>query len=102
MDLDEYRGFYLNNWIILSSHETDLLKGFLLASSRHLYMVHLQPEYHEIATAYKLQYIRGLQKILPIDDPAVKRLAITRTIVLMLDEVRVFTLRRTLFGTIID
>ncbi|KAH7303641.1 hypothetical protein B0I35DRAFT_446351 [Stachybotrys elegans] len=79
--------FYFSHWISLSSAETELLRGFLLASCRHLAIVQSRPDYVQLATEYKLKYIQGLRNILFIDDSRLKGIAVTRAIVLINDEI---------------
>ncbi|KAJ3549027.1 hypothetical protein NM208_g727 [Fusarium decemcellulare] len=82
----EYHAYMRTNWILLSSTDRDLLIGFLLASSRHLSLVQCEKEYSEIAIQYKLNCVKSLRDAISTGDPALSRAAITRALVLTLDE----------------
>ncbi|KAF4467131.1 hypothetical protein FALBO_5989, partial [Fusarium albosuccineum] len=82
----EYHAYMRTNWILLSSTDRDLLIGFLLASSRHLSLVQCEKEYSEIAIQYKLSFVKSLRDAISTGDPALSRAAITRALVLTLDE----------------
>ncbi|KAI0138976.1 hypothetical protein F4776DRAFT_617512 [Hypoxylon sp. NC0597] len=83
----EYSNYMRRNWIIFSSTDVDLLKGFLLASCRHLSMVHLEEEYVNIAIQYKLAYVQSLREIISTEDPSLGRIAVTRALVLAFDDI---------------
>ncbi|KAI8649857.1 hypothetical protein NCS56_01436500 [Fusarium sp. Ph1] len=74
------------NWILFSSTEVELLKGFLLAACRHLYIVHLEKEFGPLAIQYKLNYVRSLRKTISATGPAPGRMAVTKALVLSIDE----------------
>jgi hypothetical protein len=76
------------NWILFSSTEIELLKGFLLAACRHLYIVHLEKEFGPLAIQYKLNYVRSLRETISATGPASGRMAVTKALVLSIDEVR--------------
>lgn len=76
-----------NNWVLLSSADTDFLKGFLLAACRHLSTVKSEIEYAEIAIQYKLRYIQDLRRTILSDGPSSRREAVTRALVLAFDDV---------------
>ncbi|KAI8711628.1 Aldo-ket-red domain-containing protein [Fusarium sp. LHS14.1] len=75
------------NWILFSSTEVELLKGFLLAACRHLYIVHLEKEFGQLAIQYKLNYVRSLRETISATGPASSRMAVTKALVLGIDEV---------------
>ncbi|KAI0161871.1 NADP-dependent oxidoreductase domain-containing protein [Hypoxylon sp. FL1284] len=84
----EYHDYMKSNWILFSSVDVDLLKGFLLASCRHLSLIQMDGDYNEIATRYKLSYIQNLRRIIASEDPSLHRLAVSRALVLAFDDVR--------------
>ncbi|CAI0646565.1 unnamed protein product [Colletotrichum noveboracense] len=75
-----------NNWVLLSSADTDFLKGFLLAACRHLSTIKSEKEYAEIAIQYKLRYIQDLRRTILSDGPSSRREAVTRALVLAFDD----------------
>lgn len=76
------------NWVLFSSTNTDLLRGFLLAGCRHLSLVHCDEKYAEIATRLKVTYIQGLRKMISPDNPSLARAAAARALILAFDDVR--------------
>lgn len=82
----DYR-YRKQNWILFSSTEVELLKGFLLAACRHLYIVHLEKEFGQLAIQYKLNYVRSLRETISATGPASSRMAVTKALVLGIDEV---------------
>ncbi|OTA95549.1 hypothetical protein M434DRAFT_393611 [Hypoxylon sp. CO27-5] len=83
----EYNNYMRRNWVFFSSTDVDLLKGFLLASCRHLSMVHSEQEYVNVAIQYKLAYVQSLREIISTEDPSLGRIAVTRAIVLAFDDI---------------
>lgn len=83
----EYSHYMRDNWLLFSSTDIDFLKGFLLASCRHLSLVHFQEEYARIAIQYKLDYVQSLRKIISTEDLSLGRVAVTRALVLASDDV---------------
>ncbi|RSM08473.1 hypothetical protein CDV31_008110 [Fusarium ambrosium] len=75
------------NWILLASTEVDLLKGFLLAACRHLFIVHLEKEFGQLAIQYKLSYVRSLRETISATGPESSRMAVTKALVLAIDEI---------------
>ncbi|KAM6511449.1 hypothetical protein FALCPG4_016451 [Fusarium falciforme] len=76
------------NWILFASTEVELLKGFLLAACRHLYIVQSEKEFGPLAIQYKLNYVRSLRETISATGPASGRMAVTKALVLSIDEVR--------------
>ncbi|KAI5459603.1 hypothetical protein BGZ63DRAFT_255019 [Mariannaea sp. PMI_226] len=85
--LGEYHEYIRKNWILLSSTDADLLRGFLLAACRHLSLVHLNKDYTQFALEYKLDYVQSLRKAISEGNPSSRRIAVTRALVLALDEI---------------
>lgn len=77
------------NWILLASTEIDLLKGFLLAACRHLFIVHLEKEFGQLAIQYKLSYVRSLRETISATGAESSRMAVTKALVLAIDEVSI-------------
>ncbi|CAM1504983.1 Fc.00g106200.m01.CDS01 [Cosmosporella sp. VM-42] len=85
--LGELQAYVKANWILLSSTDMDLLKGFLLAACRHLSMVGVEKEYDEFAIQYKLRYVRNLRETISAGNLVSSRMAVTRALVLAFDEI---------------
>ncbi|XXG99422.1 hypothetical protein Hte_005761 [Hypoxylon texense] len=83
---EDYHDYMRKNWVIFSSTDIDLLKGFLLVSCRHLSMVQLEEEYVEMAIRYKLAYIQSLREIISTEDLSLGRVAVSKAIVLAFDD----------------
>ncbi|KAF7562260.1 hypothetical protein G7046_g1851 [Stylonectria norvegica] len=81
--------YITSNWILFSSTDLELLKGFLLAASRHLYMLGRDDRYEAIAIHYKLRYVRSLRETIRGGDLFSSRAAVTRAVVLAFDEMMV-------------
>lgn len=75
------------NWVLFSSTNPEFLKGHLLAACRHLAAESAESEYLELAIQYKLRYIRDLQEVLWTGDPSASRTAVSRALVLAIDDV---------------
>lgn len=84
----ESQEYMRQNWVFLSSTDTDFLRGFLLGACRHLTKVNMDENYVQIAIQYKLGYVQSLRKDIMANNEASKRVAITKALVLTLDEVR--------------
>lgn len=87
-NMGESGEYMRKNWIFFSSTDTDFLQGFLLAACRHLSMVNLDGDYAQFAIQYKLRYIQSLRQAISSDNPSSCRIAVTKALVLTLDEVR--------------
>lgn len=87
-NVGESSEYMRKNWIFFSSTDADFLQGFLLAACRHLSMVNLDGDYAQFAIQYKLRYIRSLREAICSDNPSSCRIAVTKALVLTLDEVR--------------
>lgn len=85
----DYHDYMRRNWVIFSSADIDLLKGFLLASCRHLSLVQFEEEYADIAIRYKLAYIQGLREIISTEDPSLGRIAVSKALVLAFDDLMI-------------
>lgn len=75
------------NWILFSSTEVDLLKGFLLAVCRHLCMVQSEKECEQLAIQYKLTYVQSLREAISAIGLPSSRTAVGKALVLSMDEV---------------
>ncbi|KAI1141735.1 hypothetical protein F5Y05DRAFT_373635 [Hypoxylon sp. FL0543] len=83
----DYNNYMRKNWLRYSSADVDLLRGFLLASCRHLSIVHSEGDYIKLAIQYKLEYVQSLRETISTTDPFLGRLAVTRALVLAFDEI---------------
>ncbi|KAH8658537.1 hypothetical protein BGZ61DRAFT_371055 [Ilyonectria robusta] len=86
-NVGESSEYMRKNWIFLSSTDADFLQGFLLAACRHLSMVNLDGDYAQFAIQYKLRYIQSLRQAISSDNPSSCRIAVTKALVLTLDEI---------------
>ncbi|KPM38265.1 hypothetical protein AK830_g8296 [Neonectria ditissima] len=87
--LGEWHKSMRNNWILHSSTDVDLLRGFLLGACRHLSMVNSEEKFAEIAVQYKLSYVKSLRETISTQSPSSKRIAVTKALVLAFDEIMV-------------
>ncbi|KAI1410438.1 hypothetical protein F5Y13DRAFT_167771 [Hypoxylon sp. FL1857] len=87
LNFAEYSNYMRKNWILFSSTDIDLLRGFLLASSRHLSIVCLEEEFVKVAIQYKLAYLQSLREIVSAADPSLGRIAVSRALVLAFDDI---------------
>ncbi|KAF4971405.1 hypothetical protein FZEAL_9856 [Fusarium zealandicum] len=76
-----------DNWVLYSSTDTDLLKGFLLAACRHLSVFQSEEEYTQLALQYKLSYVQSLREVISMGNPSLSRVAVARAMVLVFDEI---------------
>lgn len=85
--LAEYHAHMRKNWIFFSSTDVDFLQGFLLAACRHLSMVHVDRNYYaQLATQYKLRYVKSLRQSISAEAQPLSATAVTRALVLAFDE----------------
>ena len=85
--LGEFQENMRQNWVIMSSTDTELLHSFLLAACRDLSITRLQKEYTEFAIEYKLRYVQKLRQTISVQDLSSSRTAVTRALVLAFDDV---------------
>lgn len=86
-DLGKRHEYIVNNWILISSTDIELLSGFLLTACRHLSMVEHKQEYEESALQYKLRCVEGLRSTISAGILSSSRMAVTKALVLVSDEV---------------
>ena len=79
---------FVKDWMLFASMDIDVLKGALLAACRHRSIFNSDNEYERWATQYKLEQIRGVRRGIAEGSIAARRMAVTRAIMLVLDEVR--------------
>ncbi|KAH7141096.1 hypothetical protein EDB81DRAFT_799406 [Dactylonectria macrodidyma] len=82
----ESQEYMRQNWMFLSSTDIDFLRGFLLAACRHLSIVNMDENYVQLAIQYKLGYVQSLRQDILANNEASKRVAVTKALVLTLDE----------------
>ncbi|CVK86395.1 uncharacterized protein FMAN_06326 [Fusarium mangiferae] len=83
----QYQEYLRKNWIIISSHDTEFIRGFLLAASRHLSMVESNIEFEEIAIRYKLEHLAKLRKDVAMQPMSISPRSVSSALVLSFDEV---------------
>lgn len=79
---------FIRDWTLHSSMDVDLLRGVLLTACRHRAMSDSRDEYQRFATEYKLQHLRVIRKSISDGSLASRRTAVTRAIMLVVDEVK--------------
>ncbi|EWG53530.1 hypothetical protein FVEG_17136 [Fusarium verticillioides 7600] len=85
----QYHEYVRNNWIIISSQDADFIRGFLLASSRHLSVVESKTKFEEIAIRYKLEHLAKLRKDVALQPMSMSPRSVSSALVLSFDEVSV-------------
>ncbi|KLO82593.1 uncharacterized protein LW93_9797 [Fusarium fujikuroi] len=84
--IGRYHEYLRNNWIIISSHDAEFIRGFLLAASRHLSTVESNIEFEEIAIRYKLEHLAKLRKDVAKQPMAISPRSVSSALVLSFDE----------------
>ncbi|KAI3587998.1 NADP-dependent oxidoreductase domain-containing protein [Fusarium oxysporum f. sp. albedinis] len=85
--LGQYHEYLRRNWIIISSHDAEFIRGFLLAASRHLSVVESNIEFEEIAIRYKLEHLAKLRKDVSMQPMSINPRSVSSALVLSFDEV---------------
>ncbi|EXL73871.1 hypothetical protein FOPG_10932 [Fusarium oxysporum f. sp. conglutinans race 2 54008] len=84
--LGQYHEYLRRNWIVISSHDAEFIRGFLLAASRHLSMVESNIEFEEIAIRYKLEHLAKLRKDVSMQPMSINPRSVSSALVLSYDE----------------
>ncbi|EMT67128.1 hypothetical protein NOF04DRAFT_15993 [Fusarium oxysporum II5] len=84
--LGQYHEYLRRNWIVISSHDAEFIRGFLLAASRHLSMVESNVEFEEIAIRYKLEHLAKLRKDVSMQPMSINPRSVSSALVLSFDE----------------
>lgn len=78
---------FIRDWLLYASTDIDILKTALLTACRHRSAFNSDTEYELRATQYKIKQVQAIRKGITEDSTPARRTAITRAIMLALDEV---------------
>lgn len=81
---------FVAGWLPFSAADPDLLRGLLLTACRHRAMSDSGPGYAQFAAGYKARQLRVVRESIADGSVAARRRAVTRAIMLVVDEVLFF------------